>query len=87
MEFQGQPYLVAYDPILGPDGRAIGALYVGAPKSGFVSMLDVLVQGGLALGGLAALIVAAAVVLRHAPAAGAADPAERRDGPFRRRSA
>ena len=39
--------------------RSIGALYIGAPKSGFVSMLDVLVQGGLALGGLAALIVAA----------------------------
>ena len=59
VEFQGQPYLVAYDPILGADGQAIGALYVGAPKAGFVSMLDVLVQGGLALGGLAALIVAA----------------------------
>ena len=59
-EIQGQPYLVAYDPILGPDGSTIGALYVGSPKSGFVSMLDVLVQGGLALGGLAALIVAAA---------------------------
>jgi methyl-accepting chemotaxis protein len=58
-EFQKQPYLVAYDPILGSDGRAIGALFVGAPKAGFVSMLDVLVQGGLALGGLAALIVAA----------------------------
>ena len=60
MDLQGQAHLVAYDPILGPDGSAIGAIYVGAPKSGFVSMLDVLVRGGLALGGLAALIVAGA---------------------------
>jgi len=59
-EIQGQPYLVAYDPIQGPDGTVIGALYVGSPKSGYVSMLDVLVRGGLALGGLAALVVAAA---------------------------
>jgi methyl-accepting chemotaxis protein len=59
-EIQGQPYLVAYDPIRGPDGTVIGALYVGSPKSGYVSMLDVLVRGGLALGGLAALVVAAA---------------------------
>jgi methyl-accepting chemotaxis protein len=59
-EIQGQPYLVAYDPILNADGRPIGAIYVGAPKAGFISMLDVLVQGGLALGGLAAVIVAAA---------------------------
>ena len=34
-EIQGQPYLVAYDPILRPDGRPIGAIYVGAPKAGF----------------------------------------------------
>src|SRR4051794_18689698 len=60
VEFQNQPYLVAYDPILSPDGRVIGALHVGSPKAGFVSMLDVLVRGGMALGGLAALIVAAA---------------------------
>ena len=59
-EIQGQPYLVAYDPIQGPDGTVIGALYLGSPKSGYVSMLDVLVRGGLALGGIAALVVAAA---------------------------
>ena len=32
VEFQDQRYLVAYDPILGPDGRAIGALYVGVAQ-------------------------------------------------------
>jgi methyl-accepting chemotaxis protein len=60
VEIQGQSYLVAYDPIIDAGGRVIGALHVRAPKAAFISMLDVLVRGGLALGGFAALVVAVA---------------------------
>ncbi|UEM04903.1 cache domain-containing protein [Skermanella rosea] len=59
----GEPYLAAYDPIADPQGKVIGALFVGEPRAAFMTMVDALVRVGGLLGGVAALLVAAASFL------------------------
>ena len=59
----GETYLAAYDPIADPQGKVIGALFVGEPRSAFMTMVDAMVRVGGLLGGVAALVVAAASFL------------------------
>jgi len=40
VEVLGEPTMTAYDPIFGPDGAVIGALYVGVRKAEFTRSVD-----------------------------------------------
>ena len=49
----GLTYLAAYDPIKTPEGRVIGILYVGVPKSAYLAVVDRLFWSGVEVSGAA----------------------------------
>ena len=53
----GQPYYVAYDPIMGVDGQAVGALFVGRPESEFVAPLQRTTNAIMLVSALVLLVV------------------------------
>jgi methyl-accepting chemotaxis protein len=59
-EILGQPYFVAYDPILSQDGKVIGILYVGIPRSDFMASVAQTKQAMLVVSLLATLLIATA---------------------------
>ncbi len=56
----GQPYFVAYDPILGQDGKVIGVLYVGIPRADFMASVAQTKQAMLVVSLLATLVIGTA---------------------------
>ena len=67
VEILGQPYMTAYDPIVGGDGNVIGVLYVGIRKADFLKAAeDTLwtVVGATVLVGLLTIVIALVIARR-----------------------
>jgi methyl-accepting chemotaxis protein len=54
----GKPYYTEYDPVIGPGGKVVGALFIGVEQAYFNGVRAAVI-GTLAIGSLAALVVLA----------------------------